>query len=90
MPIVKIPAPFRYYTDGQAEVLAIGQTVGDCMVCLITRFPSIRPHLYKRDGELRAFVNLFVNTININSLQGLETPLNEDDELRLIPAIAGG
>ena len=90
MPIMKIPSPFRYYTAGQAEVVVTGHTVRDCMNSLIASFPSIQKHLYKPNGELRAFVNLFVNTTNINNLQGLETPLNEDDELRLIPAIAGG
>ncbi len=87
---MRIPPFFRYYTDGQAEITVVGCTVNECMDSLITNFPSIQTHLYKPNGELRAFVNLFVNTININNLEGLETPLDDSDELRLIPAIAGG
>lgn len=87
---MKIPPLFRYYTLGQAEVEVAGCTVAECMKSLVADFPAIENHLYKANGELRAFVNLFVNTVNIKTLQGLETKLNEDDDLRLVPAIAGG
>jgi adenylyltransferase/sulfurtransferase len=54
------------------------------------RFPALRPHLFNGDGQLRPFVNLFLNDENIRDLQGLETPLSTDDRLMLIPSIAGG
>jgi len=52
--------------------------------------PSLRQHLYNSSGQLRPFVNLFLNEDNIKDLQGLETPLQEGDRLMLIPSIAGG
>ncbi len=90
MPLLKIPTPLRYYTAGQAEVPVCGADVGAAMRDLITQFPALEPHLYNGEGQLRAFVNLFVGEENIKDLQGLDTPLSESDILRLIPSIAGG
>ena len=90
MPVIKIPTPFRYYTDGQVAVTVAGQTVGAAMSDLVTRFPALKTHLYKTNGELRAFVNLFIAGNNIKDLQGLDTPLGDEDEVKLVPSIAGG
>ena len=57
---------------------------------LVEQYPTLEQHLYSSKGELRAFVNLFLGENNIKDLQGLDTPLNEGDTLRLIPSIAGG
>ncbi|MFZ5911073.1 MAG: MoaD/ThiS family protein [Chloroflexota bacterium] len=90
MPTLKLPTPYRYYTAGQTEVPVRGADVGAAMRDLVAQFPALEPHLYNGDGQLRAFVNLFVGQDNIRDLQGLDTPLGEDDLLRLIPSIAGG
>jgi adenylyltransferase/sulfurtransferase len=57
---------------------------------LVTLYPTLRPHLFNGDGQLRPFVNLFLNDSNIRDLQGMDTPLKESDRLMLIPSIAGG
>lgn len=67
-----------------------GSTVAVAMRDLVSQYPTLEQHLYNGHGELRAFVNLFLGENNIKDLQGLETPLNEEDTLRLIPSIAGG
>jgi molybdopterin converting factor small subunit len=90
MPTLRIPTPLRAYTGGQSEVPVQGQTVSQAIQDLVQRYPAIQPHLYKAPDELRSFVNLFLNEDNINDLQGLETPLAENDRLMLIPSIAGG
>ncbi|MGB7875009.1 MAG: MoaD/ThiS family protein [Anaerolineales bacterium] len=90
MTILKIPTPLRYYTDGQAEVDVNGSDVATAMRDLVEQYPTLEQHLYNGNGEMRAFVNLFLGQDNIKDLQGLETPLNEGDTLRLIPSIAGG
>ena len=90
MTILKIPTPLRYYTDGQAEVSVSGSNVAAAMRNLVEQYPTLEQHLYNGKGEMRAFVNLFLGADNIKDLQGLETPLSEDDTLRLIPSIAGG
>jgi adenylyltransferase/sulfurtransferase len=56
----------------------------------VEQFPTLKPHLYNAEGSLRPFVNLFVDQDNIKDLQGLDTPLDENTQIRLIPSIAGG
>jgi adenylyltransferase/sulfurtransferase len=90
MTTLKIPTPLRYYTDGQAEVAVSGPDVATAMRNLVEQYPTLEQHLYNGHGDLRNFVNLFLGENNIKDLQGLETPLNEGDTLRLIPSIAGG
>ena len=90
MTILKIPTPLRQYTDGQAEVAVSGTNVEAALQDLVGQFPTLEQHLYNGNGEMRAFVNLFLGQDNVKDLQGLETPLNEGDTLRLIPSIAGG
>jgi len=90
MAILKIPTPLRTYTDGQIEVKVGGKNVAQAMDQLVSRYPTLRPHLYNGDGKLRPFVNLFVGENNVKDLQGLDTPLGEDERVLLIPSIAGG
>ena len=90
MPYLRIPAPLRSYTAGQAEVAVSGTTAGLAMESLVCQYPALKPHLYNARGELRPFVNLYLGQDNIKTLQGLETPLHPEDRLMLIPAVAGG
>lgn len=90
MPVLRIPTPWRSYTGGQAEVALPGATAGQVLESLVQAYPALRPHLFNPRGELRAYVNLYVNQENIKSLQGLDTPLADGDRLMLVPAIAGG
>jgi adenylyltransferase/sulfurtransferase len=90
MTTLKIPTPLRQYTDGQAEVAVEGSNVAAAMQNLVEQYPTLKQHLYNGNGEMRAFVNLFLGQDNVKDLQGLETPLKDGDTLRLIPSIAGG
>ena len=90
MPKWKIPTPFRYYTEKQPVVSTTGKTVTDALDDLLRQYPSLRPKLFKKNGQLYAFVNIYVGDTNTKDLQGLETPVTEDDEIRLVPSIAGG
>jgi len=90
MTTLKIPTPLRNYTNGQAEVSVAGTNVEAALRSLVEQYPSLEQHLYNGNGEMRAFVNLFLGQDNVKDLQGLETPLNDGDTLRLIPSIAGG
>jgi molybdopterin converting factor small subunit len=90
MVTIRIPTPLRSYTGGQTEVQVQGKNVAEAMEALMVEYPNLRPHLYNAQGQLRPFVNLFVNEENIRDLGGIETPLNEQDKLMLIPSIAGG
>jgi molybdopterin converting factor small subunit len=90
MPTIRIPTPLRSYVNGQSEVALQGTTVADAMENLMVQFPALRPHLTNSRGELRPFVNLFLGENNVRDLQGLATPLGENDRLLLIPSVAGG
>ncbi|HEX7434872.1 MAG TPA: ubiquitin-like small modifier protein 1 [Anaerolineaceae bacterium] len=90
MSTLRIPTPLRPYANGQSEITVQGQTVGEALSILTDRYTGLRPHLYTTDGQLRAFVNLFLNDEDIRQLQGLDTPIKETDRLILIPSIAGG
>lgn len=90
MPTLRIPTPLRTYTEGQSEIALQGQTVTQILEDLVTQHPTLRPHLFNGEGSLRPFVNLFLGEENVMDLQGLETPLQENDRLLLIPSIAGG
>ncbi len=90
MAILKIPTPLRSYTDGKTEVTVGGGNVAEAMEHLVQQYPTLRPHLYNGEGRLRPFVNLFLGENNVNDLQGLQTPLDDQARLILIPSIAGG
>ena len=90
MATLKIPTPLRSYTNGETLVSVQGKNVAEAMKDLILKYPTLKPHLYNGDEKLRPFVNLFVGENNITDLQGLETPLDENTRVILIPSIAGG
>lgn len=90
MPVLRIPTPLRPYAEGQSEIAVQGENVAEALNDLTTQFPQLEKHLFSDAGELRAFVNLFLGEEDIRHLQGVETPLKDDDKLRIIPSIAGG
>ncbi len=90
MPILKVPGLMRYYVENQAEVRLGGDTVGALLVELMEQYPTIRPHLVDAKGNLRRYINLFVNQVNIRDLNGMDTPLGENDQVVLLPSISGG
>ncbi len=90
MAILKIPTPLRSYTDGKVEVTVQGRDVRQAMTSLVEQYPALKVHLYNGDENLRPFVNLFLGQDNIKDLQGLDTSLDENARLVLIPSIAGG
>lgn len=90
MPKVKIPTPLRQYTGGDAEVEVGGQTAGETLGNLATEYPDLKQHLYTGDGKLRSFVNVYKGDEDIRYLDGQDTEVSENDELSIIPSIAGG
>ncbi len=90
MAVLRIPTPLRPYTQGQNEVKIQGNTVREALSEVTEQYPALKPHLFTANGELRAFVNLFLNEEDIRQLQGLDTPIQDSDRLMLISSIAGG
>jgi molybdopterin converting factor small subunit len=90
MPTIKIPTPLRPYAGGQASIDVTGGRVADALADLTARHPDLSRHIFNDAGELRPFVNLFVNDEDVRYLDGVDTPVAETDLLRIIPSIAGG
>ena len=88
--IVKIPSPLRRFTDNSVSVEVSGETVGEALSALTTRYEALSSNLYTDDGELRHFVNVYVRGEDIRYLEGMETILHKGDEVMIIPSIAGG
>jgi molybdopterin synthase sulfur carrier subunit len=88
--IVRIPTPLRSITKGSAEVPVKGETIDDVMRDLERQFPGLRERLVDEKGELRRFINLYVNDEDVRFLQGRTTALKEGDTVSIVPAIAGG
>ena len=86
---IRIPTPLRAYTDGASSVDVQGETVGQALDDLVGRYPDLRAHLFN-DDELRSFVNIFLDDEDIRFLGGLDTEIDAEDSLRIIPSIAGG
>jgi len=87
---LKIPSPLRTYTSGQAVVEVTGGTVAEAMASLIEQHPDLQQHLFNGQDDLRPFVNLYLNSEDIRHLQNLDTPVQPDDRLMIVPSIAGG
>ncbi len=87
---VRIPTPLRPLTKGQGEVQASASSVADMIETLNHAHPGIKDRLCDEKGELRRFVNIYVNEEDIRFLQGKETSLRDGDEVSIVPAIAGG
>jgi molybdopterin synthase sulfur carrier subunit len=87
---VRIPTPLRKLTNDEELVEISAATVGAAIVELQTRFPGIKERLMDDNGEVRRFVNVYVNEEDIRFLQNQQTPLKDGDEISIIPAIAGG
>ncbi len=87
---VYLPTPLLRLTNGQARVVAEGRTVEEALAYLERRFPGLREQIREPSGQVRSFINVFVNGTEIRSLQGPSTPLSDSDEVSIIPAMAGG
>ncbi|MBE9529457.1 MAG: MoaD/ThiS family protein [Proteobacteria bacterium] len=87
---VRIPTPLRKITNGSDEVVAEGANISEVIEDLEKNYPGIKERICEESGELRRFVNLYLNDEDIRFKENLETTLSDNDELSIIPAIAGG
>lgn len=89
MATIKIPTPLRVYTGGEAQINVSGVTIGAALDDLVNQHPDLTAHLFQ-NGELRNFVNVFLDDEDVRFLDGLETEIDDSARLRIIPSIAGG
>jgi MoaD family protein len=87
---VKIPTQLRSITGGESEAeVGEARTVGEVLDGLYDRFDGLRERIAV-DGDLRRFVNVYVGGEDIRFLEGLDTPVEDGDEVTILPAVAGG
>jgi molybdopterin synthase sulfur carrier subunit len=87
---VRIPKPLRPLTKNQGEVEVSGTSIAEMIDNLNTSYSGLKDRLCDDKGELRRFVNVYVNEEDIRFLKGKDTILKDGDEVSIVPAIAGG
>ena len=90
MPSVRIPTPLRKLTNEIEVVQTAGSNVGEVLEHLDKAFPGLKERICDDSGNVRRFVNIFVNDEDIRFMEEKSTPVKETDEISIVPAIAGG
>jgi molybdopterin synthase sulfur carrier subunit len=88
--VIRIPTPLRRVTNGTAKVEIDASTVGEIIDRLDGDFPGIKERLLDEAGEMRYFVNIYLNGEDVRFLQGTGTSTKDGDEVSIVPAVAGG
>jgi sulfur-carrier protein len=86
---IHIPTPMRQHTEGQAVVEATGATVQAALDDMGRKFPGVSQRIFE-NGQVRRFINVYLNDEDIRYLDNLSTAVKDGDELSIIPAVAGG
>lgn len=87
---VLIPTPLRKFTQDRETIATEPGTIGTLIADIDRQYPGIAARLTDEAGELRRFVNIYVNEEDIRFLEGKDTPIKEGDSVSIVPAIAGG
>jgi molybdopterin converting factor small subunit len=91
MPItIEIPTAFRRFTDGESKINCSAATVAEALTTLTARFPELFRHVRDEQGQIRQFLNIYLNEEDIRFLGGESCSLKEGDRVLLVPSIAGG
>jgi molybdopterin synthase sulfur carrier subunit len=90
MATIFVPTPLRRLTGGQSKVVVEAATINDIIASLEESYPGVKERLLDGDGEVKKFINIFVDGEEIRGLQGGATAVTEKTEVSIIPAMAGG
>lgn len=90
MAIVRIPTPLQNLTGGLSEVQIDGENLLGLIDSLETSYPGVKQRLLDESGEIRRFINIYVDEEDVRFLKGLQTDINGDTEVSIVPAVAGG
>jgi molybdopterin synthase sulfur carrier subunit len=90
MATVFVPSPLRRLTGGQGKVSVEATTINDLIERLEADYPGVKERLLENNGEIKRFINVFVDGEEIRGLQGGDTPIEARTEVSIIPAMAGG
>ena len=87
---VRVPTILRPYTQGASEVSVEGSTLTEVLDSLDTSYPGIKSRVLDESGQLRRFVNVYVDNDDVRFAEGLQTTVAEGGQVSIIPAVAGG
>ncbi|MFC5264570.1 molybdopterin converting factor small subunit [Kribbella orskensis] len=87
---VRVPTILRPYTQGASEVSVEGSTLSEVLESLDTSYPGIKGRVLDDSGELRRFVNVYVDNDDVRFAEGLQTSIKDGGQVSIIPAVAGG
>jgi molybdopterin synthase sulfur carrier subunit len=87
---VRVPTILRTYTKGESEVSVEGSTLTEVLDSLDASYPGIKARVLDESGELRRFVNVYVDNDDVRFAQGLQTAVADGGQISIIPAVAGG
>ena len=87
---ILIPTPLRQYAGGDDSVDTDASNAGDALNQLVEKHPDLKKQLFNDEGKLRSFVNVFIDDEDIRFMDGTDTEIDDDANLRIIPSIAGG
>jgi molybdopterin converting factor small subunit len=91
MPVtIEIPTAFRRFTDGAPKVDCSANTIAEALTELTARFPELSRHVRDDSGQIRQFLNIYLNEEDIRFLGGESCCVKEGDRVLLVPSIAGG
>ena len=90
MPNIRIPTPLRKLTNDQDVVTAVGGNIREILTSLDSSYPGLKDRICDEQGNVRRFVNIFLNDEDIRFLDEAATVVKESDEISIVPAIAGG
>ena len=88
--MVRIPTPLRRMTNGKDMVEVESANLGDLVEKLNGEYPGFKDRLVDEEGELRYFVNIYLNGEDVRFMDGLNTSTSSGDEISIVPAVAGG
>ena len=90
MATVLVPTPLRRLTGGQAKLTVEGSDISALIQSINQQYPGISAKIIDDEGNVKRFINIFVNDNEIRTLQGLATPVKANDQISIVPAMAGG
>lgn len=90
MATIFIPSSLRRYTAGQSKAQVSGGTINEIIEDLERQYPGVKSRLCDDSGQIKRYVNVFVNDEEIRALQGPDTSVSDKDEVSIVPAMAGG
>ena len=88
--IVRIPTPLRKVTNGEDKASVDAGTMVEVVKSLEAQFPGLKARICDDDGELRSFVNVYINGEDVRFLDGMNSSVSSGDEVSIVPAVAGG